>query len=797
MHRSKYLYFIIILICGLFLWEMIFTGSEPGSNDTTARMPIDEWKDTYKETNGDVPHWYPHLFSGMPTHGSYLYSYPGPIFELIKNPLFNKGLRFFIYFSLSGIGIFLLLRMKSIQKLPALFGGIITAVTPYMFGLINAGHGAKIIALAFVPWVFLVVEYCIDRRKWSGILYAAFIFSLQLWSNHPQIVYYTWMVVVFRLVWVFIGDIRKPTLSGLNKTKPLVCTFAGLVIAFFIVSDPYVLVYEFQEHSTRGAKSVLEENGTKEQGVSDWDYATAWSMHPKESITFMYPYFYGLQNFPSRDLKSQAYWGYMPFTQSTHYLGLLAVLIAILGSCLRKPDEFQVFLWVTSVSILLVGFGEYIPILFSPLYYWAPLFAKFRVPSMIYALLPYIIGMLAAYGLHSILHILSESDGGNTARLKKYTFLVFGSFLGVTLLFLLFGSNMASFMKSGDMTNFGPQIMNQLKTVRIDLFQKGLLLAMFLTTACGISIIMAWNKKLPSVMLSCIIIGLSLIEFWIIDHEFLHLKTPLNIKRQFRPNDVTRFLSKDSEMFRIYPVDDFGTNWYGYFGISSIGGYRPVKLRTYQDLMDAGGLNSISVLNMLNVKYLLTKRDINLPGFEVAFTGNQKIYRNSNVLSKAWFVGNVISVDSQKESLIKTLEQGFDPGKEAIVVHYDDPEMTYSEGGKAIKEVYSENEIILKTNNSNGGLLVMSEMYYALGWMAEVDGHPTKIYQTNHVLRSVYVPAGEHIVRFYYDDKRYNMIRIISRVSFFLLIISIIYIYRRKIAGIFGPSTLKRFSKSI
>tara|TARA_B100000315_G_scaffold260719_1_gene324415 strand:- start:6238 stop:8568 length:2331 start_codon:yes stop_codon:yes gene_type:complete len=776
---------------------MIFTGSEPGSNDTTARLPINEWKDTYKEINVDVPHWYPHLFSGMPSHGSYISTYYGPVIGFFTSHLFNRGARFSIFFSLSGLGIYFLLRRKSVKKLPALFGGLISAVTPYMFGLINAGHGAKIIALAFVPWVLLAVEYCIENRTWKSILVLALAFGIQLWSNHPQVVYYTWIVVVFRLLWVLIRDLWNSSKSKLNTAKPIAFSIAGLIIAIFMVLDPYVSVYEFQEHSTRGAKSVLEENGTKEQGVSDWDYATAWSMHPKESITFIYPYFYGLQNFPTRDLKSQAYWGYMPFTQSTHYLGLLAVLIAILGLILRKPDEFQVFLWVTGALILIAGFGKYIPILFSPLYHWAPLFAKFRVPSMIYALLPYIIGMLAAYGLHSILHILSEPDAGSTARLKKYTLLVFGSFLGVTLLFLLFGSSMASFMKSGDMTNFGPQIMNQLKTVRIDLFQKGLLLAMFLTAACGISIIMAWNKKLPSVMLSCIVIVLSLIEFWIIDNEFLHLKTPVNIKRQFRPKEVTGFLSKDNELFRIYPVDDFGTNWYGYFGISSIGGYRPVKLRTYQDLMDAGGLNNIPVLNMLNVKYLLTKRDIKLPGFELAFSGNQKIYRNLNVLPKAWFVGNVTSVETQKESLVKTLEQLFDPGKEAIVVNYDGPEMTFSEGGNAVEEEFSENEIILKSNNSNEGLLVLSEMYYAPGWMAEVDGQPAKIYQTNHVLRSVYVPAGEHKVRFHYDDKRYNMIRIISRASFFLVITSIVYIYRRKIVGKVGSLTSKRFGKSI
>ena len=126
-------------------------------------------------------------------------------------------------------------------------------------------------------------------------------------------------------------------------------------------------MYTFQKHSNRGAKSVLDKTEETSSGT-DWKYATQWSFHPKEVISFLYPYFYGLQNFPTRDLKSAAYWGHMPFTQSTHYLGLVAVILAILGALLKKPDRIDLFFWVTTILILVTGFVSHFPILFKPFF---------------------------------------------------------------------------------------------------------------------------------------------------------------------------------------------------------------------------------------------------------------------------------------------------------------------------------------------------------------------------------------------------------------------------------------------
>ncbi len=43
-------------------------------------------------------------------------------------------------------------------------------------------------------------------------------------------------------------------------------------------------------------------------------------------------------------------------------------------------------------------------------------------------------------------------------------------------------------------------------------------------------------------------------------------------------------------------------------------------------------------------------------------------------------------------------------------------------------------------------LLVLSEIYYAPGWKAFVDGVETRIYRTDYAFRSVYLGPGTHTV---------------------------------------------------
>ena len=753
---KKYLPLLITIIPALFLYRMIIFGEIVTANDDLARHPINEWRDKYIAENENMPQWYPNLFSGMPSYGGYIYMTGDPT-KLFRNTiLFNLGLKVWFFLSLGGFGTFFLLKTLGSSSNAGVLGGLITGLTPYGFGLVNAGHLNKIFAMAYVPWVLACFLVFMKKKSLKSICVLSLITALQLWANHPQIVYYTWMIIGFYYVWSIGIEYNNKSFSLASKLYELGGVLVALFLALIMVSDPYNEVYTFQKHSNRGAKSVLEKMEKTSLGTN-WNYATQWSFHPKEVISFVYPYFYGLQNFSTRDLKSAAYWGYMPFTQSTHYLGLIALILASIGALLKKPDKISLFFWITTILILITGFGNFFPLLYKPFFELFPFFSKFRIPSMIYALLPITISILAARGYD----ILVSSKGEKHPFKKAFYFV--GGIVAVSFLFLIVSDFMIDFSSSKD-GRYNSSIQGELRSIRYDLFNKGCFLAISVSL-CFLGLYFSYVKnKISKSLFNFGVIGLIILDLGILNNEFINVKPKKNMDRMFKKNSIIDHLISDKSNFRVFPADEITSNKYSYWNVESIGGYRPIKLRAYQDLMDAGGFNRSHILDMLNVKYVLTRKKINNPNF-IPVEEIQGIYENKKVLPKAWIIGDLKIVESQKESLMETLMTGFNPYSSAVVLKYEGDYMPANANGQAIIKLKKENTIEINCQSETGGLLVVSEIYYKPGWKAFVNGVETKIYQTNHILRSVYIPAGESEVLFEYDNSRWQNTRMLSRIS--------------------------------
>lgn len=760
---------ILMVVPMVILYRMIFFGEIVGANDQLERHPINQWRNTYVENNSEFPQWFPNLFSGMPSYGGYIYTPGDPTRPLQDLIFFNKGIKIWFYLVLGSLGMFFFLRSLGVGSFGSIIGGLLTGLTPYGFGLINAGHLNKIFAMAFIPWILMFVFDLMKKSTIKSILLVSMASAFQLWANHPQIVYYTWMVIGFYFVWELGSSVKEKSFSAKTSGTQLGGIIVALVIALFMVSDPYVDIYKFQKHSNRGAKSVLDQTGQTETGT-DWRYATQWSFHPKETISFVFPYHYGLQNYSTRDLKSAAYWGFMPFTQSTHYLGLIAIILAILGALLRKPDKTEWFFWIATLLALTTGFGSFFPVLFEPFYSILPFFSKFRIPSMIYILLAVTVPILAARGIDSFMQSTEKKD-----TLKKCIY-VAGGIAGLSVLFLLIGESFFDFSNPKD-SRFNPAALTQLKTIRIELLQKGLLLALAVSLA---SLGLMWGyieEKLNKQIFCFAIIGLVIVDLSVVNMEFLNLKPAQKMDRFFQETKIVKHLQNDSSHFRIFPADELNSNKYSYWNLESIGGYRPIKLRNYQDLMDAKGFSRPHILNMLNVKYVLTTKKINNPYF-VLISNLNGIYENQKVLPKAWLVGKIKTVKTQRESLMETMLNGFNPSQSAIVVDFPDSiALPENAAGKVDILSRKENRIELLSQSETGGLLVLSEIYYKPGWKAFVNGEDAPIYQTNHVLRSVYVPKGDVTVIYKYDDSLWTKTRILSRVSFIVVLFGIGFLF--------------------
>ena len=760
---------ILLLMPMLFLYKMIFFGQVVTTNDELERYPINEWRDNYLLNNDETPQWFPNLFSGMPSYGGYIYTNGDPTKFLRNKILFNPGLKVWFYLSLCGIGMYIFLKFSGITNRSALFGSLISSLTPYSFGLINAGHLNKIFAMAYIPWVIVAAFYLINRYSLKAILFLALTTALQLWANHPQIAYYTWMLIGFYFFWYVGSTILEKKFNLKVHIKTIFGIVISLILALFMVADPYGQIYEFQKESDRGKETVLDETRINKEDKT-WEYSTRWSFHPAETVSLLLPYYFGLQN--TQDLSKGAYWGYMPFTQSTHYLGLIIILFSTLGALIKKPDKMGKAFWVISIITLFTGFGSFFPLFYKPFFDFFPFFSKFRVPSMIYVLLAVTIPFLGAKGLDIF---VENFQNKSTLSILIKLFAVIISFF---VLLLIFEKSFLSYSTISD-ARYNINTINKLKEARSALFQKGL----FLSIGLSLSILLLSlglikgqiNKNIFVITTICI----AVLDLGIVNYEFLNLKSPQNFDLSFKTNERIEYLKKDKEHFRILPADKMGSNWYSYWNLESVSGYRPIKLRNYQDMMDAGGLNNPNILNMLNVKYVITRKKINNISFQKVLNING-LYQNMNVLPKSWIVQNIRSVENQKESLIKTLSKDFKPESEAIVVGYNGKYLTTKSSGVVSITKRKENRLELSSKSETGGLLVLSEIFYHPGWKAYVNGKPVPIYQANHILRSIEVPAGDSNILFEYDISNWSLARLISRFLFIITTIILLFVLYKK-----------------
>jgi len=210
-------------------------------------------------------------------------------------------------------------------------------------------------------------------------------------------------------------------------------------------------------------------------------------------------------------------------------------------------------------------------------------------------------------------------------------------------------------------------------------------------------------------------------------------------------------------------------------GLEQISGYNPLRLKHYAEYFDAmngasqdyhwlevfpSALNGYPLLDMLNVRYVLVPATLDpQPAIAtwgtIAWQDEQVIvYENPNVLPRAWIAHDVY--DNRGGDGLVLLNSGMLNAREVAFVDGPLPEVeppTGSGPGDEVTIISHEPERIeIAARSRSAGLLVVSEVY-AEGWNAYVDGERVDILRTNHALRGVPLPAGEHEVVMKYEPR--------------------------------------------
>jgi hypothetical protein len=254
-------------------------------------------------------------------------------------------------------------------------------------------------------------------------------------------------------------------------------------------------------------------------------------------------------------------------------------------------------------------------------------------------------------------------------------------------------------------------------------------------------------------------------DLCIVGGKFLDFTGKGEIEAVTRSTPQTDYLKSREGLFRVLPIDEFGSNRFAAFGIATVGGYQPAKLRVYQDLIDRNLLMSPPVLSMLNVRYLLSSRDPGVPSFRPVAAG---IYEFTDARPRAWFVPAWLPLPDEEAVLRDLGTPSFDPGAAALFSRGATP--TLPQAGLAVRDARAEalSPHLLRIEVGDGpgpGLLIVSEIYYPAGWTATIDGSPATILRANHCLRAIEVPAGAHRLEMRFASKGFRTGRTMSRIG--------------------------------
>jgi hypothetical protein len=236
------------------------------------------------------------------------------------------------------------------------------------------------------------------------------------------------------------------------------------------------------------------------------------------------------------------------------------------------------------------------------------------------------------------------------------------------------------------------------------------------------------------------------------------------------PSRVIDSLKNDTGAWRFakFGVEVIPSNTATIVGLQDIHGYDALNINRYMEVLGAVDSTMIAVsnaalrrrigpiadrdalesciLDMLNVKYVMTVADIGGPRPEPVSL------LNNRYLPRAYLVSQARYFDSYEDVLACMKSGNFDPAAEVLLVggggEVPDSIGAGAPGSASLVE-YSPHRVVVDVDAEAPGYLFVSDVHYP-GWRAFLDGEEVELMRANYAFRAVRLDAGSHSVTMEY-----------------------------------------------
>lgn len=736
--RQHYSWLLIVLTpCVLFVpmlirGEALFWG--------TPLLQFVPWREFAFDviSDGFVPLWNPLLGMGVPLIANYqsaLFYPPNGILFLV-GPAWGHGLLVLIHIIWAGMG------MRSLSRELGLgvFAQTVAALSFSLSGFMIARAGFLSInaAAAWLPWIIFMAERLtkeqatsrFNRSNIRSIIFLGILFGFQWLAGHAQTAWYS---LVFTAIWIIWRGFSRGRLRGVIRVGSALSA-AGL-LGFLLSSIQLLPVLEYLMQSQRAADL-------------DPEFALNYSFWPWRIFGLLMPNLFG-------NPSTGNYWGYANFWEDAIYMGVFPLVLGslFLLRTIRKVDEGRLprFLFFVIVVSMILALGKYTPI-FTFLFENVPTFNLFQAPTRWSFLFVFSFALLA--GLGANYWEKSELIGLFWVRLGT---------VGAAAICVI--ALLAFFVLPDIQDSFIPSLV---------------MMGVWLTLIG----IVAWRRRLrPSIVwpvVACLLLSIDMVwagwglnpsvDMDIYENQSELVNSVSDDHRVFMSSDMEyRLKFEQTHRFdTFFPnvdwrvVRDSGIpNTTMLDGVSSLNNFDPILSARYVEWLTR--LETLTAeeylrwLSFVDVGWISQwdSSDINTVHYQV--TPNPQ---------RAHLLGQVVWVENGEQALEIIFEIGFDPHEQVVIERSDDTvdRAWGSDGQITLIKQTNPNTVQLMVSTPTDTILVLSDLWFP-GWIAEIDGVRSEIFQANYVLRALLIEPGSHTIEFEYRPLSFTIGVVISLIS--------------------------------
>jgi hypothetical protein len=740
---------------------------------------------------GAWPLWNPTVLTGTPNlpDGQIGLFYPPTLLFLLVPLAQAFGVYAFGHVILAGAGAYCCARQLKLGAGPAMLAAACYMFNGYFLTWLYFPHHTG--ATAVLPWCFWAIERAVHpslRRdsgaRWTKWAQAGMIFALPLLS-HLQLALY-----------IFLGlggyALARAVQASEWRARWRIVVGFSLAVALALALSAVQLLPAF-ELSAQGQRGEI---GFQQTSAQD---------------QFLNVLQLALPMLGGAPRATPPEWGPALLRVPMPYVGIVPLLLAVLALLFsRHPSSF--FLGLLAIGAFALAIASPLLQVFVAL---VPLYRQFEDHTRWFVLWYFATSILAALGVGVLLrHDQSLETGGRWVRVANR------ALLGATALVVL-GWAFWHLQLLTPQSRYGfyiTLIRQQSLLIPITVGALGLL-------AFGLLLLPRLSRIGRAAVLALLIGVMAFDLLWngggyntSVDLAALQPTSDLTAglanyppaapNQLYPPTRQVAFLISQPGPFRILGGDytALAPNMAGAFGIEDIRGYQSLYFERYNRLarlvdgkdFSTTGEGDVNLrayfssaykhrrlLDMLNVAYVLFEPggvdpQLFAPLELVQENDEGRIYRNPNVLPRAWLVHAAEVIPDDDAQLARMARDDFDPAAVALLPS-PVPSMAVPAAPEPVPQIrYAPNRAEVRANVAAPALLVLSDAY-SDDWRVTVDGQPAMLYRANYAFRGVWLPPGEHTVVFSYRPRAFLIGGAISLLALLGLLVYGLWDWYRRI----------------